>query len=955
MLKTVYLAENPLDLGDIHCEETENILEFLVSRYDKWPETARIYHNEVSQSNDVTPCDEDGIERLSKLEGKFYCIIYPADPVTILYAVVAIVAIAAAILLRPAIPTVSQRNTQSTSPNNELSSRSNQARPNGRIPDIFGKVRSTPDLLAVPFTTYVGNQEVETTLMCIGRGQYEIHDVYDDTTLYSQVPGNSIAIYKPNTSIVGASYYSVGTLTEAPLNVIRSNSVNGQVLRPSNSSTVRGTNDISFVYPDQIVSAGGRDFTDAFTAGDTIVVSNAITYANTQRYYKDAKPVSSNTMRVRVPSASVPVEYVVGGTFNMPNANFTIYGDIPVGGDGDGYVYGVIGTYYFSENYTIAGLSLGSDGGGNYLDVALNIPSSVAGQWSLYSQPVDYQPVFLEVGSGAILFNLAGTYSVLAVSTNNITLSNPASVNGYWNVLPGGNSGLMSPTLTSTAEKWVGPFRVEDVSFGWLYTNFIAANGLYKDNGKSQYAVTVDIEVQIQQIFGDGSLGGWNSYTISMTGSSVNKETRASTMKPSTVFVGDCNVRARRISPSDTAFDGTVVDEVKWKDLYRATELPNYNFGDVTIIRAQTYATAGALALKERKLNTLVTRQIPHWTGGTSFTAPISTSVAYDIITHIALDTKIGNRQISELDLQNIRDTVDTAYAYFGNLTPAVEFCYTFDKENLSFEETIQMVANAVFCLAYRRGNIIMLSFEKLTEDSTLLFNHRNKIPNTETRTVTFGNINDNDGVELEYVSPDDDAIVTYYLPTDRSAVNPKKIETVGVRNFRQAYFHAWRAFNKIRYQNIQVEFNATQEADLSIPNDRILVADNTRPFTQDGEVTGQSGLIIYTSQKLVFESGKTYRVFLQLSDKTVQAIDAIAGPVAASLVLSEAPRLPLAVDPSLYARTTYILVGNDDLRQRAFLVTEKITQDNMTSKIRAANYDARFYEHDTDYINGIV
>src|SRR5690606_25490688 len=114
----------------------------------------------------------------------------------------------------------------------------------------------------------------------------------------------------------------------------------------------------------------------------------------------------------------------------------------------------------------------------------------------------------------------------------------------------------------------------------------------------------------------------------------------------------------------------------------------------------------------------------------------------------------------------------------------------------------LSMIAEAVYCKAYRRGSVLRLFFERQTEDSSLLFNHRNKVPGSEQRTDQFGNAEGNDGIEYQWIDPDNDAPVTIYLPEDRSAVNPKRIESVGVRIYEQAYLHAWRAWNKIQFQD---------------------------------------------------------------------------------------------------------------------------------------------------------
>jgi hypothetical protein len=139
------------------------------------------------------------------------------------------------------------------------------------------------------------------------------------------------------------------------------------------------------------------------------------------------------------------------------------------------------------------------------------------------------------------------------------------------------------------------------------------------------------------------------------------------------------------------------------------------------------------------------------------------------------------------------------------------------------------------------------------------------------------------------------------------------------------------------------------------VNQDRILVADNTRTKTQDGEVISQSALQLTLSQPVVMQSGVTYTVFLQLPDGTVESIPATAGTTDRNVVLSRAPRLPLAIEDGLYARTTFILVGDDDPRENAFLVAEKVPQSNFTSTVRAVNYDERYYSSDEDFINGVV
>ena len=1068
MLKRVTLARNPLEPDTWTHHEVEDVRDFLMAEFEEWPSTARIYHERVSSGHDVTPADEAGIERLGELSGPFYVVVYPADPVTIIIAVVAVVVVAAVVLpalVRPPNPAL--RNTQTSSPNNSLSERINSPRPLARIPDIFGTVRCTPDLLATPYTVFQDHEEVEHAYMCIGRGAFEVSDVRDDNTLALDIPGTSVEVYGPYTSPNSGSppQLRIGTAINTPVyNVSRSNAVNGQVLRPPNDQKIRAARNVYFQTPN-LIKSSAFDFTDKFAAGDVLYVSGASVY---QEYINQTKTLYAynDGFRFALPGSTLPSEYAAGTEIQLTGAVFSVT-------DPDGFWSG---SYDLSGGYTIASKSLETvydpetSTTTYYCRVVLNSPGSLNPNWNSVPQGAS-APAGLRLSSGTELYNLNGTYTVLSVADDTITLSTPAAVNPAWSTITATPN--LSPVLYTTGSKWVGPFILDKTDTSRVLANFVAANGLYKDDGRNQVRFDVTLELEITPINADGSVrGAVQTAQATVEGSATYRTTRAVTLEVSVDNPGRVRVRARRVTNADLAFEGSVVDEVKWRDVYAMSPAGRTDFGNVTTVQAVTYATAGALALKERKLNMLVSRKLSvkptkkftldptsdGWTGGTSdgtgltiatpgarvplhqiisgqsitvtftiapgaalngpafglwdgdenvwasatyeYTAPgtytrtfaairttdnawlrfhlptddnsmkltalevteasyytttlYPTNRADDIFRAVCLDPYLGNRPSTEVDLPNLYSTQKEVRDYFGT-EAAGEFCYTFDSDNLSFEETAQIIANATFCVAYRRGSLIKMKFEKETTDSLLLFNHRNKLPGSEVRTVRFGNQNHYDGVSLSYVSPEDDALITYYIPEDRSAVNPQEIETLGVRNGLQAYLHAWRAWNKIRYQNTITEFTATQEADLLINADRILVADNTRSETQDGEVVAQNVLELTLSQPVTFASGVSYNIFLQHVDGTVESLSVSATADPYKVVLAQAPRLPLALEDGLFARTSFILIGNNEPRGSAFLIAEKEPQTNFTSTVRAYNYDSRYYGQDKDYINGVV
>lgn len=850
MLKKVIIGENSLDSQTWQEFETENVIEFIMSRWSKFPDNTRIYHNVVTQESDITPTNEEQILALNELEGTIYIVTYPSfffiglfTAFNGLFGILLLGLISYLLRPKPPVP----KNTQENSPNNGLSNRINEARPLQRIPDIFGKVRSTPDLIAKPFMVFENHREVEYAYFCVGRGSYLIEDVKDDVTPIEDIAGTSVMVYGPGTSphTLAGPELTIGTpFTERVWNASKSNSVNGQILRAPNASEIEGENDLAFVWPDQIVNTGELNFEEYFAVDDDLTIKDS--------------------------------------------------------------------------TYTKNGITV----------------------------------------------NLDGTYKVLAVTGQSISLVNPALVNPKWADLtnfPNSQTEFYSPTIYSTAEKWVGPFTVEDPYA--IYCNFIAVNGLYKDNGKKQTQFDVDIEVQFTPVDANGNvIGPMQDGEVTVIGSSALRNSRAATLKytvaPNANTKGTYwEVRARRLTPMDKKFEGRIIDEIQWRDLYIMEYVTQADFGNVTTIYAKTYATSGALSIKERKLNCHATRKIPALVTGTNdqlTTELYPTSDARLILIAACLDPYIGRRTASQIDFDNIDRQVDRIVDYFGS-DQILRFNHTFDDANLSFEETVSSIAEAIFCKAYRFGSKIRLKFESRSTVNRMLFNHRNKIPRSEQRTIQFGTFEDNDGVDFEYIDQEDGATLNFLIPEDGSAVNPKKVQSVGIQSEFQAHFHAWRTYQKILYQNVGVEFEATAEASLLVINDRILVADNTRPDTVDGQIMSQNGLNIGLSQPFVPVAGKSYTMAIQHFDQTVELLPIVSVPNEYEVVLSKPPKLPLVMELERYAQTTYIISANDSPREKAFLVQEKEPKDNFTIKVNAINYDDRYYSHDTDYINGLI
>lgn len=465
---------------------------------------------------------------------------------------------------------------------------------------------------------------------------------------------------------------------------------------------------------------------------------------------------------------------------------------------------------------------------------------------------------------------------------------------------------------------WVGPFIVEVATLTEVWFNFVAEQGLYQvDQHGNQTAMSVVVQAGLTPVDGAGNpTAAEELFTVTLNGSGSQRQQIGSTLKARLAGPTAVAVRAIRLTPTIIADNTQVSDQIQWRESFGVSPVGQAHFGNVTTVQSVTFPNPIALSLKNRKLNMLVTRNIPVYDedSGTYSTVLFPTNNAADILAFLATDPLIGARQFAEIDSYGMHHALDESFDYFGT-SLCGEFCYAFTDANVSFEEIAQDIATAVFCVAFRRGNVISLLFEKKTTDSTILFNHRNKVPRTETRTFNFGFLNDNDGITLDYIDPNApnypfvDSTVTLYYPPDQSATNPKKVTSIGIRNNVQAWIYGWRLYCKLLYQNVTTKFEATQEASVCTRMERILVADNTRPDTQDGEVIAQDGLNLTLSQPIDIQPDLTYVIYLQHYDGTMESIDISAGLEDNQVVLGTAPALPCVTADELFAKTTYVIV----------------------------------------------
>lgn len=911
-MQELHITTNPLDPNAWEIHQVEDCRPFLMSYFKgRWPATARVYHEKIDKQHDVTPTEGRNHELLAKLEGKVYVVVYPQgqDVVDITKKAFTVgtfifqpVFIGANFLATKALSFAfkpdnvkAPREQTSGSSNNSLGQRKNEARVNGRIPDIYGQVRAYPDLVQAPYRTFVNNIEVENLYLCIGRGEYAIDAdlVKDGDTPISNIPNAKCAIYGPNTSPnSGTPQLEIGGTIDSPVvKILRLNEVDGQVLQGTHRMNIPSMPEFhSKVQPHRWIFG----------------------------------PVT----HIQIQTSDEPYE---------APADYDLADHFPIG-----------------QQVTITGAKFPSN---------------------LSVNPGD--PQAHGIGAGTSI-DLDGTYTILDhVGSNPVTgiiLDDPGSVNSDWD---GGFTAAFNRPILSlrhtdgisfAMSNWIGPFFVNQADLEQVWCNFIAPNGLHVFDDQNQYALVATIQVGLTPCTDEGvSVGDEEFFEVELHGSSVRIAPVAVTHKMTPTTGGPQLIRARMLSLASYNTDGNLIDlfsnanqpawtgqlhdEVQWLDAYAATIVTEEHFGDVTTAQVEILKTPRALTVKERKFNCVVTRVLPIW-NGTSYDTPAPTRRALDALLHMIHDNYIGRTYASPLinfaDEQAIEAALTAVQNYFG-MALSVQFDYTFDKPEISFEDMVGTVASATFINVYRLGSLITASPDIATTEPVAICNHRNKVPGSEQRHVSFSSYNDHDSVEVDYVDPELGTVHTYVFPSDEPRFSPKAVEVVGLSSRQQAFWHGQRAYAKLKHQNTLVEFEATQDLARVAVKDKILVARNTTPIDDatapvDGEILGVSGLILTTSQPTIHLGEGDKTVFLEYADGTIEGIPCNTGLGTNRIDLLEAPSQTIITDPNEGHRTRYIVALDNDRIPRTFHVVEKESSGPMTYNIKAVNISPVVY-----------
>lgn len=899
--------------GDATIHQCERVIDFIRENFSTREELLdlRFFDKEVIGGEIKDPLDiSEGIIAITH-DSKI-----PQTPDMWVYAVVALVAAVATVLLTPRVSIPDAGNRSQESATNSLGSSQNEARIGQRIDDIFGYVsKHMPPLWQVPYRIGIDNQEAEILLLCLGRGKYLTWEDrwYDGNTRLIDIPNAQLSKYEPGTwPGNGVPSFQIGDLITEKIGIYRqSNDLNPAELLPPNDLdnslgakwSITGTTLTATTIPE------GFSMEQSFTVGGLVTLTDFMYLPpnGTKLLYKSSGNATFN-------AASAPVDLGQGGTLQ----------------------------------YTITAVTSTSIS----VSVPPGAPPEVVSAWAAmsgYVVPETYYRAYGQVGVDFYTIDaniLVGTWYADALYTL------PVSVSSFFKI----------PLAAEPFDGYIGPFTVPNDA-DEIILNFVSANGFYKLVENKETKIIAGIEVFLEELDSDGNTTG-NSTVFPVVYES-NESTRKSVFQTKRIVIPYefSRVSARRSTDRDKSDKVSNVDIIEWRDFYSFENVTGLDFGDVTLAHVVIPSNSQSRLIKERKQNVDVVRYITEYQGNGVFgpTESFATDNFAQILTHMSLDPYIGRQALENINADGWLLLSQQIQDYFGS-DQMVRFGWDFDDTQVTYQDAFVQVGTVVGCAPYHQNGVYDLSFERRQDTSSMQITCRNKMPDSEVRETIFERLFD--GVEVSWRDENSGVTETFYVPEDRSATNPDRIELNGCITRDQAYKYAYRVYNKQKYQRQNISFDIDEFGRNIIPYKRIDSPDGTRFVARpgvadgyrvfDGEVVEVNGLLVELSEPVEFTVGEDHYVTFTKNNGDNSEPVLCTQVDEFTISLSSLPAEAI-YDGYSRDRTKYMIVS-EQLRESVAMLPQTIEfkmddNGNETNSIGGINYDSRYYQNDLDVV----
>lgn len=544
--------------------------------------------------------------------------------------------------------------------------------------------------------------------------------------------------------------------------------------------------------------------------------------------------------------------------------------------------------------------------------------------------------------------DLSGWYTVISVSEVDITIDVGPALD-RWGVI-----GSSPVELKAADDATVGPldtqnavytdwFSMRSIKTTRVVANFGANSGMYKDSGNSKQRASVSILLEYQLLDDDGvPYGGVMSVTGTASGRSTDQT--GVTIIGQLPIASAFRARAKRTTFKDVDFNGQVVDDLTFDNLYGQSVDYTTHYGNRTTIHTARRQTPRATSIKAPKLALIVTERIYRYLGNGLFDSALSNNTqAIQSLIRLLRDPTCGNLNLSVENMDRLLAVQEEVESYFG-AAEAGQFCYTFDSYDATMQDIISIISDAIFCKPYREGSAILLDFDRPRLGPEMVFTHRSKAPG-EKWTRNFNTKDRYDSLKFSYIDPRTNIKETITIP-ESGGLKTETYDSKGIRNYKQAYWSAYRRYQRNLLNRVAVEFTGMEEGIFARPGRAISVVKGSRVSPFDGYVVAVDGLTLVLSQNVEFTQGDEHSLILKKRDGSVQSVGVVKGHNDRTVIMTAAPQEAIYTGNS--ALKTEFSFGNEERHNAQMLVVSTVEPgSDRTVKITGYNYTDEYYAYD--------
>ncbi|OCH31793.1 hypothetical protein A6E13_16350 [Aliivibrio fischeri] len=219
---------------------------------------------------------------------------------------------------------------------------------------------------------------------------------------------------------------------------------------------------------------------------------------------------------------------------------------------------------------------------------------------------------------------------------------------------------------------------------------------------------------------------------------------------------------------------------------------------------------------------------------------------------------------------------------------------------------------------------------------------------------VKLEDLDDNDGIEVEYFSVDTwkPETVMCLLPGDLG-LKPKKLKAFGITDYQKAWVYGMRERRSMKYINTEYSWGTEMDGFNSKYLSYVALSDDVPGYGQTGKLVDyvpvQGGTMLQLDDDLEWESGKTHYLALRKPDGR------LSGPYKAiKQTMSDEVMIVGALDftPDLSGRMEFPfwMFGAGDRWSFPALVTDIKPSGTEKVSMKARNYDPRVYNDDDSH-----